>query len=177
MASLYLTEQGSVVRLSLTPDAAWVSLQEPATGSPTAVRFARFDPLTEVATDWTPSLAGSTESVRALASSWDTVWVAAGSVLARVTEEARTWRRWRIRPVVRLPLREEDLPRLRVFVWDPDGRYRPKSWIALPAAAGRLRLVGLGGRPSPGGTFTREELQARPDFVEIYFAHPADDAG
>jgi hypothetical protein len=76
----------------------------------------------------------------------------------------------------RLPVRAEDLPRLRVFVLDSGGRYQPKSWLAVPAPEGRFRLVGLGGRQASGDTFSREQLRARPDFAEIYFAHPTEGA-
>ena len=69
-----------------------------------------------------------------------------------------------------------DLHHLRVFVLDASGHYQPKSVLAMPAGEGQFRLLALGPGEAAAGLFTRSELQARPDFDQIYFPHPVPDA-
>ena len=68
------------------------------------------------------------------------------------------------------------LHRLRVFVLDAAGHYQPKSVLAVPAGDGQFRLLALGSGEAAAGLFTLGQLQARPDFGQIYFPHPVPDA-
>ncbi len=70
------------------------------------------------------------------------------------------------------PLDAADLHHLRVFVFDGAGHYQPKAVLAVPAGEGQFRLLALGAGTVAVGLFTRSELEARPDFDQIYFPHP-----
>src|SRR5262249_27471051 len=70
------------------------------------------------------------------------------------------------------PFQQRDLNRLRVFVREPDGRFLPKSWLALPVSGNRFRLTPLRQGAAPLEPLSREELQRLPFFRDIYFAHP-----
>ncbi len=76
----------------------------------------------------------------------------------------------------RRPLDPAEIHRLRVFVLDAAGHYQPKSVLAVPAGGDQFRLLALGAGTAVVGLFTRSELQARPDFDQIYFPHPVPDA-
>ncbi len=99
-------ETGSVVRLAVTPDAVWIALDPPGGDTTRGTRLLRFDPVSEETADMTAQLAPRTARITALATRSDTIWVAAGDVVARTTETGKTWRRWRVVPKVRLALRE-----------------------------------------------------------------------
>jgi len=79
------------------------------------------------------------------------------------------------RPDSLLPFRREDFARLRVFERQPDGRFAPRSLVALPAAGDRFELVPLATFSNetapPGHNLTREEMEKLPIFGQVYFAH------
>ncbi len=85
------------------------------------------------------------------------------------------------------PFTSAGIPRLRVFVRAEDGRFVPKSLLALPAPGDRYQLLPLSSRDHKGvapesplvpgvpllpeAPLTMEELKRLPLFPEIYFAH------
>ncbi len=67
----------------------------------------------------------------------------------------------------------QDFPHLRPFVRGPDGRFHPKSVLAIPASEGRLEVIALPRFRGvvPAAPVTREELDRSGWSPDIYFAH------
>ena len=70
-------------------------------------------------------------------------------------------------------LHREDVPRLRIFVWESSGRFVPKTLLALPVPGERFELISLRSPGLPAQTLTLSEIKSLPDSGNVYFARRA----